>query len=289
MNDCEMFGYVFDILKDSNEPFFAEIMTLSSHCSKNSKYPTDAEAPFVLGSESYHTYLNGTYYTDYAVAQFIEKVLNSELAENTIIIATGDHGLWIFPPDITDPLRKLEIMFRGPLCIWGPPELIEPGQDDTLGSQVDLPPTLMDILNIRHRNTFLGQSLLNHDIPHEQRYVVTFLGSIPHLRVGDVFTLSTSRLQKEDMKISKYPKAEGMDFYSKEPLDFVTVKGDLLRGCYCLEPFEDQNNIEVFSRRLDDIVFLTSYGIYFNAYEGVPRRAFLPRWLFRHIAGGHAL
>jgi glucan phosphoethanolaminetransferase (alkaline phosphatase superfamily) len=268
MNDCEMFGYVWDILKDANEPFFAQITTLSSHCAKETKYPTEDETPVVQGSELYRIYTRGTYYTDYAVSQFIEKVLDSNLAENTIIIITGDHGLWLFPKGITDPLQKLDIMFRVPLCIWGPSDLIKSGRDNTLGSHVDLPPTLMDVLNIRHNNTFLGQSLLNQDIPYEQRYVVTLLGSISHLRVGDIFSLSKFRLDEETNNIGKYAKVEQMGLYKRVSLDFMTVKGDLFRGSYNAELVEDYDKIRVFSQRLDDIVFLTSYGIYFNAYEG---------------------
>ncbi len=267
MNDCEMFGYVWDILKDCNEPFFAQITTLSNHCAETA-YPTAAQTPVAEGSDSYRRYLNGTYYTDYAVSGFIEKVQSSKLAENTIVIATGDHGLWLFPPETTDPMQKLEMYFRTPLCIWGPPELVQPGKDDTLGSHVDVPPTLMQMLNIYHQNTFLGQSLLNRDVSHEQRYVATFLGSIPHLRVGDVYSLSKFRLQKEEKNIGTYAKAELMGFYIREPLNFVTVEGDLLRGHHNAKLFEDKEKMEAFSKRLDDITFLTAYGIYFNAFEG---------------------
>jgi phosphoglycerol transferase MdoB-like AlkP superfamily enzyme len=268
MNDCEMFGYVWDILKDCNGPFFAQITTLSNHCAETA-YPTAAQTPVAEGSDSYRRYLNGTYYTDYAVSGFIEKVQGSKLAENTIVIATGDHGLWLFPPDVTDPLRKLEIYFRTPLCILGPPELVQPGTDHTLGSHVDIPPTLMQMLNIYYENTFLGQSLLNSEVSHEERYVATFLGSIPHLRVGDVYSLSRFRLQKEEKNIGKYAKTELMGFYNREPLDFVTVEGELLRGRHNTKPFTDEDRIEAFSKRLDDITFLTTYGIYFNAFEGL--------------------
>lgn len=272
MNDIELFGYVWDILKESNMPFFAQITTLSNHCEK-SKYPTEAETPAVATGESvsYQRYLNGIYYTDYAVSEFVKKVRNSELAKNTIIIITGDHGLWMFPSDITDPLQKLEIYFRVPLCIWGPPELIELGQDSTLGSHVDIPPTLMSMLNIYRRNTFLGQSLSNHDILNEQRYVATFLGSIPHLKVGNVFTLSKFRLQKEVKNIGKYAKASDEWLRSEKHLDFLMVEGDLLHGCFNAQPFGDKNNKIIFSKRLDDITFLTAYGIYFDAFEGLNR------------------
>jgi len=269
MNDCEMFANVWDVLKEAKEPFFAQVTTLSNHVAKNVDYPTASVTPISQGSKEYIKYTQGIYYTDYAVSGFIEDVLNSKLAENTIIIAMGDHGLWNFPEDVMDSKQKLEIMFRVPLCIWGPDEIIKPGPDQTLGSQVDLAPTLLDFLNIKHRNTFLGQSLLNNDMPSTERYVVTLLGSIANIRVGDTFSISKSRLDEETHDIVNYAKADKMKSYRKESYDFLTVKGDLLRGNYITEPVNNDIKKKVYSQRVDDIVFLTSYGVYMNAYEGV--------------------
>ena len=269
MNDCEMFDHVYNVLEDSSKPFFAQITTLSNHVAKESIYPTQNQTPPTKGSGKYIKYTEGIYYTDYAVSQFIEKILNSDLAEDTIVIAMGDHGLWLFPDKVKAPMEKLEIMFRVPLCIWGPEDIIRPGHDGTIGSQVDLSPTLMDYLNIKHQNTFLGQSLLNQDIPANERYVVTLLGSIPHIRVGDTFSLSKSRLDKETRNIGRYAKVEKMNSYEKDSYSFMRVKGDVLHGDYTTEPVTDERQNNAFSQRLDDIVFLTSYGLYMNAYQGV--------------------
>jgi len=269
MNDCEMFNNVWNIVKEQNGPFFAQVTTLSNHVSKHVFYPTASETPSTQGSKGYITYTQGIYYTDYAVSQFIEKILNSKLAENTIVIAMGDHGLWKFPDGVTDSKQKLEIMFRVPLCIWGPKEIIKPGKDQTLGSQVDLSPTLLDLLNIKHENTFLGQSLINKEISPQERYVITLLGSIANIRVGDIFSISKSRLDEETRDIVSYAKVENMKTYRKESYDFLSIKGDLLRGRYTALPVNDDTKRNIYSQRVDDIVFLTCYGVYRNAYEGI--------------------
>lgn len=269
MNDCEMFENVWDVLKNTDGPFFAQITTLSNHVANDSNYPNKYEAPEAKGSEKYIKYTQGVYYTDYAVSCFIEKVRDSGLAENTIIVAMGDHGLWLFPKGISDPMQKLEIMFRVPMCIWGPEELIKPGKDDTVGSQVDLSPTLMDFLGIKHNNTFLGNSLLDQEVPSNERYVITLLGSIPHIRVGDIFSLSKSRLDKETKNIGRYAKVEKMDSYKRDSYYFMQVDGDLLHGEYTTDPITDEKLTGIYSQRIDDIVFLTSYGLYMDAYEGL--------------------
>jgi len=233
------------------------------------EYPNACQAPIVEGSKKYAKYTQGIYYTDYAVSRFIKKVLDSGLAENTIIVAMGDHGLWLFPKDVNDPMQRLEIMFRIPLCIWGPEELIRSGDDETLGAQVDLSPTLLDLLDIKEKNTFLGHSLLDQDLPSSERYVITLLGSIPHIRVGDIFSLSKSRLDKETKNIGRYAKVEKMDSYKMDSYYFMRVEGNLLHGQYIADPVTDEKQTGIFSQRLDDIVFLTSYGLYMDAYEGI--------------------
>ncbi|MHC4416956.1 MAG: LTA synthase family protein [Planctomycetota bacterium] len=267
MNDVEMFQNVWKIIEDQDEPFFAEITTLSSHGGRW-EYPTDRSAPKIKDSARYKSYARGIYYTDSAVAKFIRKVQNSRLALNTIIIITGDHGVWVFPSEITDPLQKQEIYFRTPLCVWGPPELVQPGIDHTLGSHIDVAPTLLDMLNIHRRNTFLGQSLVNTKIPHQQRYVLAYLGSIPYFRAGDVASLLSHQFN-EEIDFNGSGHVATPDSYGQTPLNFATVGSDLLRGSYIIKPFDDQEKVKALSKRVDDITFLTAYGIYFNALQGV--------------------
>ncbi len=267
MNDVELFQNVWKIIKDQNEPFFAEITTLSSHGGRW-EYPTDRSSPKIKDSGRYKSYVRGIYYTDFAVAKFIRKVQNSKLALNTIIIITGDHGVWVFPSEITDPLQKQEIYFRTPLCIWGPPELVQPGIDHTLGAHVDIAPTLLDMLNIHRRNTFLGQSLVNTKITHEQRYVVTYLGSTPYFRAGDVVSVPSHQFN-EEIDFNKLAQVATPDSYGQTHLNFVTVGSDLLRGSYTIKPCDNQDKVKTSTKRVDDITFLTAYGIYFNAFQGV--------------------
>jgi len=269
MSDVEMFDNVWKIIEDHNEPFFAEITTLSSHGGRW-EYPTDRLAPKVENSGRYKSYINGVYYTDYAVSQFIERVQNSKLAENTIVIVTGDHGLWLFPLSVTDPLQKLQMYFRVPLCIWGPLDIVQPGVDHTLASHVDIAPTLLEMLKVRHVNTFLGTSLLGNGTQKQPRYVVTYLGNIPYIRIGDVFMLPDVKLQeKQEVGKKPYAAAQKMEFYNGQEKNFAFVEGDPLRGSYRMEPLLDRQEELRFIKMLDDITFLTTYGIYFNAFEGL--------------------
>lgn len=268
MNDKEMFRHVWEIIKDANEPFFAQITTLSNHHFKGRKYPTDRKAPMIDASSEYQTYVRGIYYTDYAVSHFITSLLQSELRKNTILIATSDHGLWIFPNHISDPIQKQEIFFRAPLCIWGPTDIVAPGIDHTLGSQVDIAPTVLDMLKIYHVNTFLGQSLVNNSISQKKRYVVSYLGSKPSVRAGDIFMISDEKFQNQEIDREAVINAEQMNPSQKDVYKFALIGGDTLRGNYTIMNYLDNARAVTLSKRVDDLTFLIGYAIYHDAFMG---------------------
>jgi len=264
MADGEMFENVWSILKDCNQPFFAQITTLSNHCDERLDYPTEADTPAVEGPLRFRKYMQGTYYTDHTVSRFIEKVRSSELADDTIIVVTSDHGLWFFPTGLKNPLQRWETFFRMPLCVWGPRGLIAPGRDDTLGSHIDVAPTLMDMLNIRSTNTFLGQSLLERGISSEDRYVTAFLGNTPYFRVGDVLALPEVAIQT-----GAYVRGEETRLCGRSQISLFALRGDLLRDPHAGTPFADESRAEAISKRIDDIMLLTAYATYFDAFQGI--------------------
>jgi len=127
------------------------------------EFPTNGIAPRVNSNKLYHDYTRGIYYSDYALGSFFDKVRKSKLAENTLFIITADHGVWIYPDNkAIDNVIKQEIYFRMPLLFWSP-KLIVPGVNPVLGSQLDIAPTILDIIRIRAKNSFLGTSLLRND------------------------------------------------------------------------------------------------------------------------------
>jgi len=74
-------------------------------------------------------------------------------------VITGDHGIWKFPEnEEMIPIRKQEHYFRVPLLIYAP-GIVKPGLFEDVGSQVDIAPTILDILGIRSENAFVGRSL----------------------------------------------------------------------------------------------------------------------------------
>jgi glucan phosphoethanolaminetransferase (alkaline phosphatase superfamily) len=268
MNDEELFENVWRTLQDCNGPFFAQITTLSNHFGK-SDYPTDVMAPVIKSGPEYQRYAKGIYYTDFAVSNFVERILNSTLRDNTIVIITGDHGIWVFPEAVKKDMQKREIYFRSPLCIWGPSDVVMPGVDHTVGSQVDIAPTVLEMLNIRHSNTFLGQSLVDATVPSENRFAVMYLGTMASMRIGNIWSLlDTTNIQKMNGRNKIYAKAGKMKKCRSTTYDFAEVEGDLLRGPYKTKNTLDAAAAAPLDKKLNDITFLTGYSIYQNAFQG---------------------
>jgi phosphoglycerol transferase MdoB-like AlkP superfamily enzyme len=163
-SDEDLFAYASNVLSRAQEPFFAEILTLSSH------FPFDARGAGLTDRDlpedekkSYENYAHGIEYADRALGGFFRAVQGLPWADRTIFVITGDHGIWVFPKDTSiDRVRKDEIYHRLPLIIWSP-KLIKTGINDNLGSQIDIAPTVLDLLQIYERNYFQGTSLLRDD------------------------------------------------------------------------------------------------------------------------------
>ncbi len=171
VTDTEVFEYSLDTLEAEEGPFFAEIMMLSNH------YPYlwewDIDFPDFLprpghfedgAPDVYAAYKRGIYYTDHALGRFWERFKKSPLYENTVVVFVADHGIWSFNQEITKSrgmhaeFLRNEMYFRIPLMIYSPN--LHPGKLEVPVSQLDIAPTLLDLLKINSPNAFLGNSML---------------------------------------------------------------------------------------------------------------------------------
>jgi arylsulfatase A-like enzyme len=194
MGDRDMFEQALEKLDRFQEPFFAEIMTLSNHHPFDHDYGIEFPASFdhVPGNQHYRNYLKGIHYTDRAIGEFLENARDKSWFRRTLFVILGDHSVRAYPTRADGspfgPVRETEIYFRGRLILYGP-EILEPGEIDRLGSQIDVAPTLLEILGIRSDNSFLGVSLLA-PVPNDRRFALTNIGHLWNMRVGNRYCYS---------------------------------------------------------------------------------------------------
>ncbi|MCD6413260.1 MAG: LTA synthase family protein [Elusimicrobia bacterium] len=222
--DEDLFDYALKILDEKDEPFFAEIMTLSNHFPFDHKFPTIKDTPRIKSENKiYKGYTRGIFYTDYAIGQFFRKAAGRAWAKNTIFVITGDHGIWTFPNSKLPDIVKEETYFRVPLVVI-PPNLKKEETIKTPGSHIDLAPTILELLGIREPNSFLGASLLGQQkgkrlvfMLHENRW---------NMRLGDLYLYETG----EKRFRGHFPYVKKGARLNVSHVGF-TVFGDLLSSC----------------------------------------------------------
>jgi phosphoglycerol transferase MdoB-like AlkP superfamily enzyme len=131
----------------AKKPFFQLIMTTSNH--RPYTFPNNRiDLPSGSGRAA------AVKYTDYAIGQFLELAKTKPWFDNTIFVITADHCA--SSAGKTElPIHKYHI----PLLIYAP-KLVKAGVNNSLASQIDIPPTLLGMLNFNYKSKFFGKDIL---------------------------------------------------------------------------------------------------------------------------------
>ena len=148
--DYDLFMAGHELYQKTDQPFLSVMFSVSTH------------TPWALPEPRFEKYKGGSdldkfrntiFYTDWALGKFFKAVEQSSYADNTIFILLADHASGNMPhPDMRE-------QYRVPLLMLGPN--IQPGLDDSLSSQVDLIPTIIDLAGWeKARYASLGTSIV---------------------------------------------------------------------------------------------------------------------------------
>jgi lipoteichoic acid synthase len=161
LSDSSFFSQAFLKMSKLRKPFYAQIITLSSHypfsLPNHRKYmnvPDDC--PLEVSR-----YLNAIHYVDMFLGKFISELKKSGLFENSTIIITGDHDAFDHKPYLKDKYGETLMSKNGfvPLIVIN--SEVNGVYDKMLG-QVDIYPTLIDLLGLEDYGWHgLGISIFN--------------------------------------------------------------------------------------------------------------------------------
>jgi phosphoglycerol transferase MdoB-like AlkP superfamily enzyme len=177
--DYNLLDFYHKKLNTLKEPFMGFAFTSTNHTdfhlphSKFERYPHDLK--------NYYGALNAYIYVDNAIERFMEGVKKEPWFDNTIFIFTADHGSGDAATGISKELRQIDKPlpsiehFRTPLVIYAP-KIFSPREIETLGSQSDMMPTLLDILGLDTPFTALGNSLFDQNV--SERFVYFYAGNL---------------------------------------------------------------------------------------------------------------
>ncbi|MVP00260.1 LTA synthase family protein [Paenibacillus lutrae] len=174
-SDEEMYRAGMEQLVELNKqqkPFYAQFVATSGH--HPFKVPADKNTfklPDSLKGKQLGDYIETVHYADYALGTLIDNLKANGMWENTVLVIYGDHfGLQPQDNSPEEVNRLLGIKydpqisrFNIPLIIHSP-SLPEGKTVETTGGQVDIVPTVANLLGIRlDNNAFVpfGHDLLN--------------------------------------------------------------------------------------------------------------------------------
>jgi arylsulfatase A-like enzyme len=119
-------------------------------------------------------YLNVLHETDRHLGRLFEAIRRAGLDENTIVVVTGDHGqAFGYPHDTYIQGRTIyEEDVHVPLMIWSPRIYRSGTRSKTVGSHVDLAPTIADFTGIPAAPDWQGRSLFDAGHPPRAYFYV---------------------------------------------------------------------------------------------------------------------
>lgn len=229
LTDKEMFRQAVDILKEKKEPWFSFMITLTNHIpyELDESLITLSLAPEDADSLAGH-YLQAIRYTDEAIGMLIDYMKEAGLYENTVIAMYGDHqGLNKETASVSAKMKEFlgkdydyDEMMRVPLLIHVP-EMNEARTVDTVGGQVDILPTLANLMDLPVKQEYIfGSDLLNIN-PEDGFYAPVTYMPVGSFIKGDLFyelgrdgTFESGRAA--ELFTGRVLSAEGMKEYSEK-------------------------------------------------------------------------
>lgn len=141
-------------------PFFVQIMTTSNH-----RPYTFPEGRIDLPSGSRKAAVK---YTDYAIGKFIEDARSKPWFADTLFVIVADHCASVAGKTKL-PVAKYHI----PMIFYAP-ALVKPGHYERMVSQIDVPPTLLELLGVAGAEHFFGQNMFNEPTAPPRAFISNY-------------------------------------------------------------------------------------------------------------------
>jgi len=170
-----------DLYKSYNgKPFFSLLFSTSNH--DPFEFPNGR---IELYEQPKNTVNNAIKYADFAIGKFFEMAKKEAYYKNTIFVIVADHNTRTYG-DYLVPIHKFHI----PAVILGPN--ITPSRYNKLCSQIDLAPTLLDLMGMDVETPMIGRDLLKLPEATPGRAIMQF--DVKNaFRVGDKVVILQSK------------------------------------------------------------------------------------------------
>ncbi len=198
------------------QPFMTTVFTASSH--DPFKIPEKYQGKFKKGKIVMHEPMQ---YTDFAIKKFFETAKKKPWFHNTIFVITGDHTNETYYPEYTKAMNR----FAVPLLFYSEnPAYHLQGKNPELAQQIDIYPTLADLIGYNKKIRSWGRSLVSDK--RENPFIVNstgteqfMIGNYIYLFDGANFTGIYAKddlgLEKNLINTAKNPEIEKGELLAK--------------------------------------------------------------------------
>jgi phosphoglycerol transferase MdoB-like AlkP superfamily enzyme len=150
-----------DLRARPGQPFFAHVMTTSNH--RPYSYPAGRiDIPSGTGRDG------AVKYTDYAIGEFLAKARTKPWFDDTLFVITADHGA-----NARGTTRIPVDKYLIPLFVYAPKH-VAPRRVDRLMSQIDIPPTVLGLLDFDYYSKFFGRDVLSSSPESDRAFVANY-------------------------------------------------------------------------------------------------------------------
>lgn len=169
LNDKEFFSTSVSLMENFQEPYYAFMVALTSHTPYD--IPEKEKRLDLAGydDELLQNYYHTVHYVDAAVGSLVEDLKEKDMWDDALVVFYGDHDSGLNAPDgelakkagVDTAAGSFRLDRQVPLFIK-PPNLDKGEVMQAGGGQIDIAPTILDLLNIQP-SYMLGQSLLDEE------------------------------------------------------------------------------------------------------------------------------
>lgn len=149
-------------LNDLKPPFFSTLFTISSHPPYT--IPTEHLDRF---GQSPDPQLNAYAYSDYALGQFFKTAQQQDWYPNTLFVLVADHT----PSSSLQVYQQSIENMHVPLVFFDPSGTLKAGRNSRIVSQVDIMPSILDLIGYSDPFFAFGQSVFQPKAGYSSSYV----------------------------------------------------------------------------------------------------------------------
>ena len=203
----------------AGEPAFEMVMTTSNH------RPFTFPEGRVDGEQG--TREGAVLYTDWAIHDFLERAQEKPWFDNTVFVIVADHQAGVAGKTAL-PVDKYHIP-----CLVYAPKLIEAGSTNRLVSQTDLGPTLLGMLGLSYRTSWLGRDLFQTPEADDRAFISTYQ-SLGLVKSSDLVVLtpdkSVAASRIADWATSDYTKETVTPALESEAVSWYQEASELFKS-----------------------------------------------------------